>query len=116
IRKERQPQYESGCSDAHGRKLHAPTRAGRSLVRLHRDVDAALLLSRELDVAFAQSEQRVVLAHANAVAGVPFGAALPDDDVAGEHALAARLFDSKPASGRVAAVARGAACFLMCHG
>ena len=28
IRKERQPQYESWRSDAHGRKLHAPTRAG----------------------------------------------------------------------------------------
>src|SRR5262245_62391163 len=87
----------------------------RNLVRLHRDVDAALLLGRVLDLAFAKREQGVVLADADVVAGVPFGAALTDDDVAGKNALAARLLDAEAPAGRIAAVARGAACFLVCH-
>src|SRR5262245_43559866 len=87
----------------------------RNLVRLHRDVDAALLLGRVLDLAFAKREQGVVLTDADVFAGVPFGAALANDDVAGKNALAARLLDAKAPSGRIAAVARGAACFLVCH-
>src|SRR5262245_49571093 len=87
----------------------------RNLVRLHRDVDAALLLGRVLDLAFAEREQRVVVADADALARVPFGAALTDDDVASKNALAARLLDAEAPSDRVAPVARGAACFLMCH-
>src|SRR5262245_53643182 len=87
----------------------------RNLVRLHRDVDAALLLGRVLDLAFAEREQRVVLADADVFARVPFGAPLADDDVAGKNALAACLLDAEALSCGVAAVARGAACFLVCH-
>src|SRR3972149_2874598 len=87
-----------------------------SLVRLHRDVDPALLLGRIFDLAIAEREQGVVPADADAVTVMPFGAALADNDVARKHALAARLLDPEPPPDRVAAVAGGAACFLLCHG
>ncbi len=73
--------------------------AAATLVGLHRDVDAALGLGREFHLALADREQRVVAAHADAVARVPFGAALAHDDVAGNDALAARLLDPEPPSG-----------------
>ena len=74
----------------YARRTRAGGKSRENLVRLHRDVDAALLLGRVLDLAFAEREQRMVLADADAVARVPFGAALADDDVAGNNALAAR--------------------------
>src|SRR5690348_15087516 len=58
----------------------------------------------------------MVIAHADAVARVPFGAALADDDVAGNHALAAGLLDAEAPARWIAAVARGTTGFLMCHG
>jgi len=45
----------------------------------------------------------MVLAHADAVARMPFGAALANDDVAGDDGLAAGLLDAEPAPGGVAA-------------
>src|SRR5262245_18622344 len=46
---------------------------------------------------------------------MPLGAALTRQNVAGEHMLAAVAFDAEPPARRVAAVARGAACLLVCH-
>ena len=62
-----------------------------------------------------QREQRVVAAHADPLAGMKLGAALPHDDVAGNDDLAAEFLDAEPPSGAVAAVARRAARFLVCH-
>jgi hypothetical protein len=45
-------------------------------------------------------------------AGMPFGAALAHDDVAGEHALVAELLDAETTPGRVAAVADEPPAFL----
>ena len=81
-----------------------------------RDIFAAKLAVVESDAAVGGGEQRVVLAHADVGAGVPLGAALANDDVARDDALTAGLFDAEAASSRIAAVTRGAACFLMCHG
>src|SRR3954453_607838 len=81
--------------------------------RLHRDVDLAFGLALELHVAIDQGEDRVVAAEADIGAGPDLGPALPDDDVAGEHGLAAVLLDAEAPAGGVAPVARGAACFLV---
>ena len=43
------------------------------------------------------------------------GAALAHQDVAGEDLLAAEFFHAEAPALGIAAVARGAACFLMCH-
>ncbi len=51
-------------------------------------------------------KQCVVAANADMVAGVKFGAALAYNDVAGNHGLAAKLFDAETPAAAVAAVAR----------
>src|SRR5229473_2187086 len=75
---------------------------GRSIVRrarLHRDEGAPADPLLELHRALFEREQRVILPHADPLAGMELGAALPHDDVAGA----------------VATVARRAACFFMRH-
>src|SRR5690348_3866911 len=76
---------------------------------------AAELAVAERDAAFGQRKEGVVLAHADIVARIIFGAALAHDDVAGEDSLAAELLHAEPLALRVATVARRTACFLMCH-
>src|SRR4051812_3224554 len=79
---------------------------GRSLGhREHRYEDPALGFGTELDATFGQRKQRVVLAQADIGAGVPFGAALARDDVAGEHLLTAENLQAEPLTVGVAAVA-----------
>src|SRR5438045_8021882 len=78
-------------------------------------VFAAELAVAERDAAVGKREQGVILADADVVARVPFGAALAHDDVAGAHGLAAELLHTKALALTVAAVAGRAACFLMCH-
>ena len=55
--------------------------------------------------AFDQGINRIVLAHADIFAGLPLGAALTDDDVAGDHMFAAELLDAEPFAGCIAPVA-----------
>src|SRR6476620_3697548 len=62
-----------------------------------------------------QGEQRVVATAADPVAGVEVGAALPDNDLAGVHQLAAEPLDSQPLSIRVPTVARRGCALLVCH-
>src|SRR5438876_1015923 len=84
----------------------------------HRDhgyVGAAFGLGLELDSPVGQCEQRVILADAHVLAGVPFGAALARKDIAGEHRLAAEQFHAQATARRIPAVARGTACFLVSH-
>src|SRR5215211_3442750 len=60
----------------------------------------------KLHHAVDQSKQRIVFAAAHVVAGLPLRAALAGDDVAAEHAFAAKLLQSQTLGLRVAAVAR----------
>ena len=73
--------------------------------RANRYEDAAFGFGAELDLAVDEREQRVVLAQADIGAGVPLGAALARDDVAGEHVLAAENLQAEALTMRVAAVA-----------
>src|SRR5215472_11180784 len=67
------------------------------------------------DLAVDEREQRVVTAGADVLAGVELGAALANDDRAGRHRLAAEHLDAEHLRLRVAAVARRAAAFFLCH-
>src|SRR3546814_5489773 len=87
-------------------------RGGR---RHHRNIGAVLQPAAELDAAFDQREQRVVLADADIAAGMILRPALPDDDVARNDGLAAELLHAETAAGGIASVARTAACFLVSH-
>src|SRR5512132_2301786 len=79
------------------------------------DVGAASRAVTEGDAALGEREQGVVAAETDAGAGMEAGAALADDDVAGNHQLAAVLLDAQPPAGAVAAVARAAAGLLVRH-
>ncbi len=58
----------------------------------HEGAPAARL---EADMARYQREERMVLAHADIGAGMPFGAALTHDDVARNHGFRAELLDAE---------------------
>src|ERR687892_332380 len=88
---------------------------GGNRARDHRHVRAPAPAGTEPDLAFDQREQRVIPADADIVAGVPAGAPLADDDVAGDDVLAAELLHAEPLARRVAAVARAAAGLLVRH-
>lgn len=83
--------------------------------RLHgykRFILAALL---EHDDAVGKGKQGVVFAHPHVVARVVFGAALPNNDVAGVYFLATKYFDPQSFAFRFATVLYFAFAFLMCH-
>ena len=63
------------------------------------------LAATEFHFASDFGKNGVIAAHAHAGAWMPHGAALTDDDIAGDHSLAAKRFDAKTAASRVAAVA-----------
>src|SRR6266705_1172487 len=91
--------------------------AGRSL--RHRDYGyegAAFRLGSVLDVSVDECKQRVILAHPDIAAGMPLGAALAHENIAGDGALAAEQLHAKSPARRVAAVARRSACLLVSHG
>ena len=67
--------------------------------------DPAAAAGAELDVPADEREQRVVVATADAGAGVEVGAALADDDLAGVDELAAEALDAEALGVGVAAVA-----------
>src|SRR5439155_6070163 len=84
--------------------------------QLYRYEDAALGFGTELNLAVDKREQGVVLAKADILARVPLGAALAGNNVAGDGVLTAEQLQAQALAVRIAAVARGAACFLVCHG
>src|SRR4051812_10212889 len=84
--------------------------------RLHGDMHLALGLAGEFHLAVDQGEDRVVTAEADIGAGIPLGAALTHQDVAGNDGLAAELLDAEAAAFGIATVAGRATCFLVCHG
>src|SRR5262249_10994256 len=79
---------------------------GRSLRhRKYRHEDTALGFGTELDTTVGERKQGGVVAQADVLAGMPLGAALARDDVAGEHLLAAEDLQAEPLAVGVAAVA-----------
>src|SRR5262245_33666660 len=90
---------------------------GRRLrCRKYRNEHAAFGFGIELDATVGESEQRVIRADPDIAAGVPLGAALARENIAGQDDFAAVQLDPKALGGRVTAVARRSACFLMSHG
>src|SRR5258708_27275929 len=69
-----------------------------------------------MDGGVGEREERPIAAGAHALAGVVLGAALADDDAAGEDLLATIQFDAEPLGLAVAAVAGGFLTCFMCHG
>src|SRR3712207_4478904 len=74
------------------------------------------LTRQESDSAIGRGKEGVVFAHADIGAGMPFRAALTNNDVASNHLLIAELLDAKTTAFGVATVARRTACFFMSHG
>src|SRR5207247_9983947 len=83
--------------------------------RQHVHLDLAARAGAERHHAVGGREKSVITADADILAGVHPGAALTDQDVARQDLLAAEALHAQPPAVRVAAVARGAACFLVCH-
>ena len=77
------------------------------------DLLAVLAHPLELDAAVLQSEQRVVLADAHVGAGMDMGAALPDQDVAGQNELTVAPLDAQALGHGVTAVPGGTDALLM---
>src|SRR6187399_3551473 len=72
-------------------------------------------LLRKLHAARLEGEQRVIGADADVRARAHRGAALADQDVAGENGFSAELLHAETFAVRFAAVASTAACLFMCH-
>src|ERR1051325_8464223 len=91
----------SGC-----RRRLLRGRGGRGLRRVDAYELAVTPLVLELHDAVDEREQRVVLAAADVLARLPLRPALPREDVAAQHALAAELLQAEPLRFRVAPVSR----------
>src|SRR5882724_8567469 len=74
--------------------------------RNNRYESAALGFRTKLDMALGLGKQSMVSAHADIKAGMPGGAALTRDDVAGNHVLAAIGLDPEPLARRITTVTR----------
>src|SRR5205085_5344173 len=79
---------------------------GRLGHRKYRHDGAAIGFGAELDTAFNLGKESMVGAHADIKAGMPGGAALTRDDVAGNHVLAAERLDPEPLARRITSVSR----------
>ncbi len=60
----------------------------------------------ELNGAIAQGEERPIATHAHALAGMMLGAALANDDAAGEDLLTAKQLDAETLRCAIATVTR----------
>src|SRR4051794_20851510 len=85
------------------------------LCRIDADEFAALPFFLELDDAGNHRKERVVAAAPDIVARLVLGAALPNQNRAAGHQLAAETLDAKPLSIRITPVARTAYAFFVCH-
>src|SRR5260370_5832711 len=74
--------------------------------RNNRNEGAAVGFCTKLDMAFDLGEQSMVGAHADIKAGMPSGAALTRNDVAGNHVLAAIGLDSEALACGISSVSR----------
>src|SRR6202049_2466319 len=96
------------------RRTHAVHRLlGRGFRhRNNRYESAAVGFCTKLDMAFDLGEESMVGAHAYIKAGMPGGAALTRDDVAGNHVLAAIGLDPEPLARRITPASRGITCLF----
>src|SRR5262249_15805046 len=74
--------------------------------RKYRHDRAAIGFRTKLDAAFNLGKQSMVSAHADIKGGMPGGAALTRDDVAGNHMLAAERLDPKALALGITSVSR----------
>src|SRR5215210_1088895 len=92
------------------------TLLGGGAVAVRDDGDhAAAAAGRELHHPGGAGVQRVVAAHAHALAGAEAAAALAHDDLAAGDDLAGEDLHAEALGVRVAAVAGGAEALLVCH-
>src|ERR1700733_1419970 len=77
---------------------------------------AAFRFTGELHPPVDQGENGMIAAEADVASGIPLGAALTHQDVAGDDFLTAELLDAEAPAFGVAPVAGRAACLFMCHG
>jgi hypothetical protein len=82
---------------------------------IHANKLAGTPLVFEFDYAGDHSEQRVILAAADILAGLPFRAALARQNIAAKDAFAPKLFQSQALGCRIAAITRRTYAFLMSH-
>src|SRR5882724_10489345 len=92
---------------------HLGRSGGRRRQHVHLDLAARPLSER--DDAVGGGEQRMVATDSNILASIHLGAALADQDVARQDLLAAVALHAQALAVGIAAVARRAACFLVCH-
>src|SRR5476649_796675 len=83
--------------------------------REHVHLDLAAAPGTERDEAVGGGEEGVVATDTDILARIHLGAALADQDVARHDLLAAEALHAEAASVGIAAVARRAACFFVCH-
>ena len=72
-------------------RLHG-LRGRRLLQRVNADEFPRAALVFKLHYAVQQREERIVLTSADVLPGLPFGSALPRNDIAAPHVLTAKLF------------------------
>jgi hypothetical protein len=83
-----------------------------SLLGRYDRYECSALTRQESDSAIGRGKEGMIFAHADIRAGMPFGAALTNNDVARHDRLVAELLDAEPLAFGVAAVAGRAACFF----
>src|SRR5271166_1262991 len=84
-------------------------------LQAHGYILSAVAFELERNFAGGSGEQSMISAHADIAAGVELGAALTHQNVAADDALAAELLHAETPAGRITAVARRTASFLMSH-
>src|SRR5438094_939440 len=87
----------------------------RRLLGIHAHLIARAILVLELHHAVDQRVDGEVGTEAHVATGMPLRAALPDDDVAGNDFLAAKLLHATVLRIAVASVSRRADALFMCH-
>ena len=95
----------------HGRCFSALDKS----VGVNADLLLVLILALELDLAVNQSEESVILADTDIVAGMDSGAALSDNDIACNDGLTVSLLYAKALRLTVATVLSRTDTFFMCE-
>src|SRR6267142_4671164 len=90
-------------------------RCGCCLCWIHADKLAGPALFFKLHDAIYQGEQSIVFAAAHVLAWFPTRAALAGQNIASQHALAAKFLEAKPLRIRVSSIPRRAYPFFMSH-
>src|SRR4029077_16416612 len=100
---------------ASGYTARATNREGKLFRRNRIDIDTTPA-AIEANAAVDERENRVVATESNVLARKELGAALANDNVAGQNRFAAKSFYTETLADAIAAVLNAALSFLMCHG